>query len=105
MRGRYTCGWGGPSARGHRAHLGASGLLIGGDTQLRAIHHRPLRPLDNSYDSGPAAEHLQLATSIILQSKPPSMGADMAGLLGDRLEWKWRRPGLLRRQMYTKGKS
>lgn len=38
-------------ARGHLAHLGASGLLIGGDTQLRAIHHGPLRPLDNSYDS------------------------------------------------------
>lgn len=34
--------------RGHQAHLGDSGLLIGGDTQLLAIHHRPLRPLDNS---------------------------------------------------------
>lgn len=38
-------------ARGHLAHLGASGLLIGGDTQLQAIHHRPLRSLDNFYDS------------------------------------------------------
>lgn len=33
------------------AHLGASGLLIGRDTQPPAIHHRPLRPLDNSDDS------------------------------------------------------
>lgn len=46
---------------GHLAHLGASGLLIGGDTQLPAIHQGPLRPLDNSYDSA----QLQLATSII----------------------------------------
>lgn len=36
---------------GHLAHLGASGLLIGRDTQLPAIHHGPLRPLDNFYDS------------------------------------------------------
>lgn len=44
-------GGGGAESEGHLAHLGASGLLIGGDTQLRAIHHRPLRPLDNSYDT------------------------------------------------------
>lgn len=37
--------------RGHLAHLGASGLLIGRDTELGAIHHGPLRPIDNFYDS------------------------------------------------------
>lgn len=36
--------------RGHVAHLGASGLLIGRDTELGAIHHGPLRPIDNLYD-------------------------------------------------------
>lgn len=33
------------------AHLGASGLLIGGDTQFAVIHHRPLRPPDQLPDS------------------------------------------------------
>lgn len=37
--------------RGHLAHLGASVLLIGRETELGAIHHRPLRPTDNFYDS------------------------------------------------------
>lgn len=37
--------------RGHLAHLGASGLLIGRDTELGAIHHGQLRPIDNFYDS------------------------------------------------------
>lgn len=51
MRGRYMWMRGGQRAKGYLAHLGASGLLIGGDTQLPAIHHWPLRPLDNFYDS------------------------------------------------------
>lgn len=43
---------GGPeSERGYLAHLGASGLLIGRGTELGAIHHRPLRPIDYFYDS------------------------------------------------------
>lgn len=37
--------------RGHLAHLGASGLLIERNTELGAIHHGPLRPIDNFYDS------------------------------------------------------
>lgn len=81
------CGMeGGVRARGYLAHLGASGLLIGEDTQLQAIHHRPLRPQDNSYDSAPAAEQLQPATSIILQKQPPGLEGGMVELLGDRLE-------------------
>ncbi|KAI9519712.1 hypothetical protein NQZ68_025851 [Dissostichus eleginoides] len=39
-----------------------------------------------SSSSCPATEQLQLAISIILQSKPPSLGTGMAGLLGDSLE-------------------
>lgn len=41
MSRRYV--WKG-RVKGHLAHLGASGLLICGDTQLPAIHHGPLRP-------------------------------------------------------------
>lgn len=37
--------------RGYLAHLGASGLLIGRGTELGDIHHGPLRPIDNFYDS------------------------------------------------------
>lgn len=37
--------------RWHLAHLGASGLLIGRDTELGSIHHRPLGPIDNFDDS------------------------------------------------------
>lgn len=35
-------GGGGLGVKRHPAHLGASGLLIEGGTQLLAIHHRPL---------------------------------------------------------------
>lgn len=43
--------WIGGSRERGGIYLDASGLLIGRDTQLPAIHHRPLRPLDNSYDT------------------------------------------------------
>lgn len=48
--------------RGHLAHLDTSGLLIGRDKELGAIHHRPLRPVDIVYDSTllliPATGHI-----------------------------------------------
>lgn len=83
-------------ARGHLAHLGDSGLLIGGDTQLLAIHHRPLRPLDNSYDSALQLSRSNWPHPLSFKVRPLSPGTDMVGLLGDKLErgleWKWKRP-------------
>lgn len=51
MRGRYMSRKEEQRVRGHLPHLGASVLLIEGDTELGAIHHRPLRPVDKFYDS------------------------------------------------------
>lgn len=71
--------------RGHLAHLGASGLLIGRDTALGAIHHGPLGPIDTvSLMIVPIADPLQLDTSIIRQCKPPSLRTGMLRMLGER---------------------
>lgn len=53
QRGRYMSRKEEQRVRWHLAHLGASGLLIGRDTELGSIHHRPLRPIDNFDDSRP----------------------------------------------------
>lgn len=83
----YVWGRGERRARGHLAHLGASGLLIGEDTQLPAIHHRPLRPLDNSYDS--ALLMLSICNwphPLAFKVSPLAWEQACRGLLGDRLE-------------------
>ncbi len=81
-------------AGGHLAHLGASGLLIGRDTQLQAIHHRPLRPLDNSYDSALLLSSCNWPHPLSFKVSPLAWEQAWWDWLEGGLEWKWKRPGL-----------
>lgn len=104
------CGWGERRTRGHLAHLGASGLLIGGDTQLPAIHHRPLRPLDNSNDSALLLSTCNWPHPLSFKVSPLTWeqtwwGCWVTGCRGAGMEMEKARPlvrSLYLRQMYTR---